>query len=545
MSTSALPIHFFTIVLNGEPFIRYHLERFKALNCPWHWHIIEGLAELKHDTAWSLQFGAQLPTDACKDGRSVDGTAEYLDQIAAENPENVTVYRAPNGRHWDGKLEMISAPVANLPDDCLLWEIDSDELWTTDQFTRMRELFLEQPQRTAAVFYCWYFVGPNLVINRRRRYDEIEWRRAWRYRKSMRWTAHEPPTLATPAPNAPGQWIDVTRLAPFTPIELEREQLVFQHYAYVTEEQLAFKEKYYGYKNIVAQWKALQATTQFPVRLKEFLNWPWVSERALVEPVFACGITPLATESGGRWTFLEGSREQAAGKDTLMRGIFMFVRPGGPGDPSLQVLQRTINYARALHLDLPIHIQPLAPNQPTINKRELFDASPFQETLFLDVDAFILDRLDFGFEMAAKYGMACCIGECPWIRRDHPGTGDLVNYNPGVLFFSKKAAPFFDHWANTEKATPLMRLDNPQYRHRVMTSADEITFSMAMAESPLMPFILPSNWNFSQRSQRTFWGPIKIWRDTIDPPPALVNFVKGQAQPDALIQYVGLGPPGK
>ena len=58
MSTSALPIHFFTIVLNGEPFIRYHLERFNVLNCPWHWHIIEGLAELKHDTAWSLQFGA-------------------------------------------------------------------------------------------------------------------------------------------------------------------------------------------------------------------------------------------------------------------------------------------------------------------------------------------------------------------------------------------------------------------------------------------------------------------------------------------------------
>ena len=407
---------------------------------------------------------------------------------------------------------MISAPVANLPNNyCLLWEIDSDELWTTDQFTRMGELFLEQPQRTAAVFYCWYFVGPNLVINRRRRYDEIEWRCAWRYRKSMRWTAHEPPTLATPAPNAPGQWIDVTRLAPFTPIELEREQLVFQHYAYVTEEQLAFKEKYYGYKNIVAQWKSAPGDHAVPGTPEGVPQLAMVSERALVEPVFACGITPLATESGGRWNFLEGSREQAAGKDTLMRGIFMFVRPGGPGDPALQVLQRTINYARALHLDLPIHIQPLVPNQPTINKRELFDASPFQETLFLDVDAFILDRLDFGFEMAAKYGMACCIGECPWIRRDRPGTGDLVNYNPGVLFFSKGSAVFrplgkygeghAPHAAGQSAVSPPG--DDVGRRNHVFhgdgrKSADAVHSSFEL--------------EFQPRSQRTFWGPIKIWR---------------------------------
>ncbi len=182
----SLPIHFFTIVLNGEPFIRYHLARMQALKCDWHWHIIEGLAELKHDTAWSLPYGATLPTETVREGRSIDGTAEYLDQIARENPDRITLYRAPTppaGRNWDGKLEMICAPMANIPDDSLLWEIDSDELWTTEQFELLRHLFLETPERTAAVFFCWYFVAPTLVINRKRRYPEIQCCRAGRLQK--------------------------------------------------------------------------------------------------------------------------------------------------------------------------------------------------------------------------------------------------------------------------------------------------------------------------------------------------------------------------
>jgi hypothetical protein len=32
-----IPVHFFTIVVNGEPFIRYHLAVMKALPFRWHW----------------------------------------------------------------------------------------------------------------------------------------------------------------------------------------------------------------------------------------------------------------------------------------------------------------------------------------------------------------------------------------------------------------------------------------------------------------------------------------------------------------------------
>ena len=123
-----------------------------ALRCPWHWHIIEGMADLVHDGAWALTFGGELPGEAVRDGRSIDGTAEYLDEIASQNPARITLYRAPGHRRWDGKVEMVSAPLANLPEECLLWQVDSDELWTTEQFTRLRDLFLQNPQRTSAVF---------------------------------------------------------------------------------------------------------------------------------------------------------------------------------------------------------------------------------------------------------------------------------------------------------------------------------------------------------------------------------------------------------
>ena len=65
---SKLPIHFFTIVLNGKPYIDYHIEVFKRLKVPWHWHIIEGVASLTHDTAWSLSQGGRVPTALHLDG---------------------------------------------------------------------------------------------------------------------------------------------------------------------------------------------------------------------------------------------------------------------------------------------------------------------------------------------------------------------------------------------------------------------------------------------------------------------------------------------
>lgn len=121
-------------MLNGEPFIRHHIEVLRQLPFKWHWHIVEGVADLKHDTAWSLQFGGRITDEIHQNGLSNDGTTEYLDDIKEQYPENITIYRKPHGVFWDGKLEMVNAPLANIHQECLLWQVDADELWTWSRF---------------------------------------------------------------------------------------------------------------------------------------------------------------------------------------------------------------------------------------------------------------------------------------------------------------------------------------------------------------------------------------------------------------------------
>lgn len=277
-----LPVHFFTIVLNGDPFIRRHIDQFRQLPFEWHWHVIEGAAELRHDTAWGARNGGRVPDEFHDDGRSVDGTGEYLDELARQYPAQVTVYRRPKGWLWDGKREMAEMPLLSIGRDCLLWQVDADELWTAAQFQAGRRLFLDAPGKTAAFYWCRFYVGPNRVTTTRSGYGNNpaqEWLRTWRYRPGMKWASHEPPVLCEPQPD--GRWRDVARLDPLTHDETERAGLVFEHHAYATEAQVRFKEAYYGYRGAIDGWRALQGLERLPARLREY--FPWVTDETLVD----------------------------------------------------------------------------------------------------------------------------------------------------------------------------------------------------------------------------------------------------------------------
>jgi hypothetical protein len=276
-----LEIHFFSLVLNGMPFVTHHINVFQNLKLSWKWHIIEGVAELKHDTAWSVHDGGRIPDDFQKDGLSIDGTTQYLDELARQYPENIVIHRKANGAFWDGKVEMCNAPIKQLKQTCLLWQLDVDELWTQEQIEKMAELFRCHPEKTSAWFYCRYFVGPTLEIISRNMYannPQYEWLRVWRYRPGMKWQAHEPPTLMLKT------WLGSQNpgtLLPFTHANTEKHDLVFEHYAYVLPSQLRFKESYYGYSRALEAWKRLQECKQFPVRLASF--FPWVKDETLVD----------------------------------------------------------------------------------------------------------------------------------------------------------------------------------------------------------------------------------------------------------------------
>ena len=300
-----LPVHFFTIVLNGEPFIRYHLDLFRRLPFRWQWHVVEGVASLVHDTAWSVDAGGHIDDGAHADGLSIDGTTAYLDVIAAEEPERISVYRKPGGAFWDGKREMVSAPLPNIREECLLWQIDADELWTAEQIVAIRQLFLDAPDRTAAYYWCHYVPAPGAVIATRYNYaanPAVEWLRTWRYRPGDRWKGHEPPTLARPERSG---FVDLATKRPFLHDETEEVGAVFQHFAYATEAQVRFKESYYGYRGAGDDWHKLcdaVRTANGPVRLGDYL--PWVPDDTLVDVAARRHVSLLAREQGdGTWSF--------------------------------------------------------------------------------------------------------------------------------------------------------------------------------------------------------------------------------------------------
>jgi len=210
----------------------------------------------------------------------------------------------------------------------------------------------------------------------------------------------------------------------------------------------------------------------------------------------------------------------------------------GPTDAALQ---RSINSVRAIHPELPIHVHQLPETATVLDKAAMMNFTPFEETLFLDVDTIVLDRLDFAFDMAVRHGLACSICECPWARRYTGIKGDLVEYNTGVLFFTKKARPIFDRWnANVAAVDSSVRYYDKQKQVAIMPCNDQAAFALVVADAAALPFTLPFNWNFRPRWHRSWWGPIKIWHDYADPPPDLIKLIREQSEPGCIVQYAWL-----
>ena len=249
-----MKVYFFTIVLDGMPFITHHLPVFNRLSFDWEWRIVEGVALPENCTRWCGRIDPRI---------SMDGTAEYLREIAYHPCVRVCSRTA-----WAGKIEMVREATKDIPGGSLVVEVDSDELWDDGSLSALYRRMLRAEEGTEARFFCRYFVGHDLIVNSINTYGNKpdEWVRAWKWGPESRFESHEPPVVS-----------------PRSAI-IHRETTVadsiFDHYAYATEKQLAFKETYYRYHGAVEGWKRLQRQTVFPVRLSEF--FPWVKDGATV-----------------------------------------------------------------------------------------------------------------------------------------------------------------------------------------------------------------------------------------------------------------------
>lgn len=257
-------IFFLTICLDGFPWLPMIYSNLRQLPFEWHWSISEGVAANVACTRWCRPVSPRL---------SNDGTTQWLDSLTFDH--RVTVYRK---KKWPGKIAMVNEPLKNITEPCLLWEMDADEIFTVEQIIRMRRMFIAEPDRVMAQFFCRYFVGPNIVTMGRGTYGNrnYDWLRCWRFEPGMRFQTHEPPVLIDGRGPLKGPM--------FTQEETAAAGLVFDHYAYALRQTVEFKEKYYGldgsYEGAIEGWERLQRVKKFPVFLKSY--FPWVKDETKV-----------------------------------------------------------------------------------------------------------------------------------------------------------------------------------------------------------------------------------------------------------------------
>lgn len=265
-----MTIVFITIALDALPWLSFHYPMMRTLPFKWEWHVAEGVAKNISCTHWCKKIPPRL---------SEDGTTQYLDSIAFD--KRVHLYRK---KLWQGKIDMVNAPLKHIKEPCLLWEIDSDEIWNAEQIIKMRSMFLREPERTSAQFFCRYFVGSDIVTTTRGTFGNkhYDWHRVWRFTPGQRFKTHEPPVMVGPQ----GEELPDRR---FTQQETADAGLVFDHYAYALRKTVEFKESFYGsennevgylYKNAVKKWEAMQKNTKWPTKLSRY--FPWINDETLV-----------------------------------------------------------------------------------------------------------------------------------------------------------------------------------------------------------------------------------------------------------------------
>ena len=88
-----MKIVFFTIVLDGMPWLPMQLAMMQRLKCDWLWAVAEGVADNVADTGWCKKIPPRL---------SNDGTGGWLREISDNHP-NVFHF---NAELWPGKAAM-------------------------------------------------------------------------------------------------------------------------------------------------------------------------------------------------------------------------------------------------------------------------------------------------------------------------------------------------------------------------------------------------------------------------------------------------------
>lgn len=141
-----------------------------------------------------------------------------------------------------------------------------------------------------------------------------------------------------------------------------------------------------------------------------------------------------------------------------------------------------------------------------------FDFCPFDTALFLDVDAFIVDDIFYGFRQAELHHIALTIAPASSLYHALPmkhewrklnSFKDMIQYNTGAIFIHRN-----DTTRELLYEYNQIMIDN----NKLAQDNDQPMFSLALSKASINPFVLPNTWNLRQHLQDgKIHGPVKIW----------------------------------
>jgi hypothetical protein len=236
---NTIPRLAFTIVLNGEHHLK-HNDYFKKLIPTFDkWVFAEGAVTPTGSTSWCKSIGKEF----AKNGRSIDGTFEYLKFLQDLYPDKVEIIRAKNG-FWEGKDQQVNACIHKLKQSFssgFLWQVDVDEQWVIENMKKAED-FIAAHNLTTFSCNCNHYVGKDILAVDGNWGGSGIWTRLWRW-NSENFISHEPPAL------------DIQNQRP-----VYIQEKLFDHYAYYFEKDVIFKSKFYGlaHDNVYEGWKKLR-----------------------------------------------------------------------------------------------------------------------------------------------------------------------------------------------------------------------------------------------------------------------------------------------
>ena len=246
----------FTIIFNGLHHLK-HNDQYKFLSSHFdYWVVVEGASKSSGSTSWCKK----IPANIHKNGASVDGTREFLDQLSSDC-KNV-IYIPSNG-FWESKDHQVNVAIEEIKKitkKCFLWQVDIDEQWKAEDLGAAEEEILLFNYKVGS-FRANCYIGKNLMaIGDWGECSTYGYTRLWQW-EGEKFIAHEPPILD----GLMGK--DALLLSPR-----------FNHYNYYFEKDVLFKDQWYGgHEQIYDRWKLINKLPRhmFPLHISNLITGPW------------------------------------------------------------------------------------------------------------------------------------------------------------------------------------------------------------------------------------------------------------------------------